>query len=101
MLARLPKPLARRLKYYRAVLATDEIRLEGIFAPTALDGQKGRYAAMLWRGICLRGEDGGGGGGGGEDGGGGDDGSSSRALPAPPPLPEGMSIFNAAAFAGT
>ena len=49
MLSRLPPPLARRLKYYRAFATTDAVRLEAVFARTALDGQRAAFAAMLWR----------------------------------------------------
>ena len=53
VLTSLPKPLARRLKYYRAFVATDVLRLEGVFAPTKLDGNKEELTARLWRGYVL------------------------------------------------
>ena len=53
-LERMPRPLKRRLKYYRTYVATQTLRLEGIFAPTRLDGQREEYARRLWRGYVLR-----------------------------------------------
>jgi len=53
-LERMPRPVKRRLKYYRTYVATQTLRLEGIFAPTRLDGQREEYARRLWRGYVLR-----------------------------------------------
>ena len=49
-LAGLPRPLVRRIKYYRAFVRTETLRLEGVFAPTALDGQSAELAGRLVRG---------------------------------------------------
>ena len=45
----LPKPLNKRIKYYRNHLAPglDEVRLRGFFAATELDGNKEAYREML------------------------------------------------------
>ena len=45
----LPKPLWKKLKYYRAYLAPglDELRLHGYYAGTELDGNKEAYKSFL------------------------------------------------------
>ena len=52
-IARLPAPLSRRLKYYRRWVATPVLRLEGCFAPSALDGNDAAIVRALWRGLRL------------------------------------------------
>jgi hypothetical protein len=93
------------LKYYRAFVATPELRLEGVFAATKLDGQRDVHARIVWQELVLgsRAEvatagwaDGGQGGRIlGEAGGTG-------ALTAPEspvvPLPSGMAVFDAATY---
>lgn len=48
-LRELPKPLSKKLKYYRAHLAPElsELKLKGYFAGTLLDGNKEAYRSML------------------------------------------------------
>ena len=91
MLSRLPPPLARRLKYYRALATTDAVRLEAVFARTALDRQRAAFAAMLWRSMLP----------GAEAGEAADEGraEAGKAV-APPPPPEslGMRRFVPALF---
>ena len=45
----IPKPLAKRLKYYRSYTAPElrEVRLRGYYAQTVLDGNKMAYRALL------------------------------------------------------
>ena len=45
----LPKPLNKRIKYYRNHIAPglDEVRLRGFFAATELDGNKEAYRGFL------------------------------------------------------
>ena len=57
-LSKLPTSLTRRLTYYRAFIATDAVKLEGVFARSPCDGQKEAFAGMLWRAMCLREGDG-------------------------------------------
>ena len=47
----LPAPYVAgdQIKYYRTFVSTDVPRLEGIFTPTRLDGQRGELAQRLWR----------------------------------------------------
>lgn len=85
------------------------LRLEGIFAPTRLDGQRGELAQRLWRSYVLAHADGG--------KGGGKDEHQSTSVPSrmavdlrirvvpldcgimPAPLPLGMQRFHAEEFA--
>ena len=76
-IARLPAPLSRRLKYYRRWVATPVLRLEGCFAPSALDGNDAEIVRALWRGLRFDGD---------------------AAEPEAPPPPDGMRIFEAAAY---
>ncbi|KAL1503986.1 hypothetical protein AB1Y20_010402 [Prymnesium parvum] len=48
---KLPKPLGKRLKYYRPYVAADlaELRLRCFYAETDLDGNREAYGAMLRR----------------------------------------------------
>lgn len=48
-LRHIPKPLFKRVKYYRSYLAPDlrEVRLQGYYAQTLLDGNKDAYRAFL------------------------------------------------------
>lgn len=78
---RLPKPLSRKLKYYRSFLATRELRLEGVFAPTSIDGRRDLHARMAWSELAL-------------ESGSNDDSTSEAELRLPP----GMSLFDAAAY---
>ena len=79
-IARLPAPLSRRLKYYRRWVATPVLRLEGCFAPSALDGKDAAIVRALWRGLRL------------------DEATADGAEPEAPPPPDGMRIFEAAAY---
>ena len=79
-IARLPAPLSRRLKYYRRWVATPVLRLEGCFAPSALDGNDAAIVRALWRGLRL------------------DEATADGAEPEAPPPPDGMRIFEAAAY---
>ena len=76
-IARLPAPLSRRLKYYRRWVATPVLRLEGCFAPSALDGIDAAIVRALWRGLRFDGD---------------------TAEPEAPPPPDGMRIFEASAY---
>ena len=78
-IARLPAPLSRRLKYYRRWVATPTLRLEGCFAPSALDGIDAAIVRALWRGLRF-------------------DGDTAEPDPEAPPPPDGMRIFEASAY---
>ena len=78
-IARLPAPLSRRLKYYRRWVATPVLRLEGCFAPSALDGIDAAIVRALWRGLRF-------------------DGDTAEPDPEAPPPPDGMRIFEASAY---
>ena len=53
VVATLPAALERRLKYFRPyVVTTEGLRLEGVFAPTALDDSV-ELAQRLWRDYAL------------------------------------------------
>ncbi|KAL3909453.1 MAG: hypothetical protein SGPRY_009423, partial [Prymnesium sp.] len=90
-LTRLPKPLIRKLKYYRAFLATSELRIEGVFAPTSIDGRRDVHARLAWRELVFDGQE---------------PQNSTDGLPAAsasanriePPLPSGMLLFDAGAY---
>ena len=84
----LPQKLSRRLKYYRPYVATDTLRLEGVFAPTALDGQRDEYAARLWAAYLHD----------GPTEAAADGTASAAAEQPPPPLPAGMQIFDPSAY---
>ena len=85
---RLSKPLGRRLKYYRAFLATTELRLEGVFSPTSLDGQRDMHARMAWRELPLQ----------GREVAAAEPAADSVASAVASPLPSGMVVFDAAAY---
>ena len=80
--AKLPAPLTRRLKYYRRWVATPTLRLEGCFAPSALDGHDTKVVRALWRGLRLD-----------------SDAAAASEEAAPPPLPGGMRVFEASKYA--
>ncbi|KAL1525743.1 hypothetical protein AB1Y20_020587 [Prymnesium parvum] len=54
-ISRLPKSLSRKLKYYRAFVATRSLHLEGVFASTSIDGRRDLHAEMAWTEIALDG----------------------------------------------
>lgn len=93
----MPKPLGRKIKYYRAFLATHEVRLEGVFAPTSIDGRRDLHARMAWDELVL--------GAGSASAKAGDEHrnwesghEASNIVSAEPPLPQGMTIFNPVAY---
>ena len=53
VLRTLPKSLSRKLRYYRPFVATEVVRLEGVFAPTENDGQTLALARRLWWSYSL------------------------------------------------
>jgi hypothetical protein len=74
----LPKPVSRKLRYYRNFVSTDTLRLDGIFAQTDLDGKREELGRQLWTNYVLC------------------DTSRSNALESP--LPPGMQVFEAERF---